>query len=921
MVFLGLGLAGARAATAPFEVVQSGFATLRQGEFGSAGQNLYVSKSGRMQFIQRWDLNNDGTYDFVFNNTHNRNERPDAFIYLQTNGGYHSIISPLHDLLPLYEQWSQQEKSRDRLLRLPAVGPGAVLIRDLNGDGYPEVVLANQTNGFDNLNSISYVYWGSPQGYQKRTELPTATATDVCIGDLNRDGYADIVFSNKRNAPPAGPYDPNHFESYIYWGSQAGFSVEHRTSISTQPAVSCAMGDLDGDGCPDLVFAESSAGQERLTVYWGAPGGPDLAQPTSLKIPGLRRVRIQELKPFGVTLIAVAEKGVLVYQSGRDRKIQLAMQASTGGWAVTAADLDGDGHDELVIAAGKNAKILWSRAQFSAERATELPGNSPRAIAIADLNQDGRLDIILANNHSDQTYDVPSTIYWGNAWGYGVHHRQDLQTFGASSVAVGDTNHDGKPDVLFGNTVSAYMDGADHREDSLVYWGLPHRGYSPSFVTRYPTNSAMGSAMADLDDDGNPELLLANMDDTSLIHRGTPTGPTVHEPARITFPGSNPHNSFAVADLNRDGYLDVMLSGWVKGDAGGGVVMLWGGPAGISSGNSTKISYELRGVANIRLADLNNDGWLDLFLAAGYDARSAILWGGPEGFSLQRATYLDEPNIGDVEFADLDQDGMLDLVLLKCFDPREYNIRNGSRVRLRFGSAHGFLERPPIELPVIGALDLLVADLNHDGKLDLAVAQYSGGTHSDLPFLIFWNPGQGRFSPENRTELPGAGGTGLLAADFDEDGFIDLLAVNHNDSGNHNVVSHVYWGSPGGFSAKESTALPAAGPHWTQQVDIGNLSTRKMEEYYSSVAIAVPAGVGRLRISLQAVTPHETSLEVQVRSAADRNQLERHSWKPAKDGLCDLAMGDKWLQYRVIFHAGKGGATPLLTAVVIRQAE
>ncbi|PYV07484.1 MAG: hypothetical protein DMG07_28750, partial [Acidobacteria bacterium] len=462
---------------------------------------------------------------------------------------------------------------------------------------------------------------------------------------------------------------------------------------------------------------------------------------------------------------------------------------------------------------------------------------------MADLDRDGRQDIVLANNHSARTYDVPSYIYWGNPRGYGPQRRSELQTFGAVAVAAADVNGDGKPDLAFANNTSGFVPGPDRREDSLVYWGGADRGYSTASVARYPTNAAMGSAMADLDDDGNPELLFANMADDSFLYRGTPSGPSPQKLQKLLFPGSEPHNSFEVADLNRDGYLDVLLCTRVHADSGGRVVILWGSRSGLSERRSTAIDYDLKGVANIRLADLNGDGWLDLFLAASYDTRSAVLWGGPEGFSLRRSAMVKEPYVGNVEFADLDGDGYLDVILCKVFDPRENNHRAGSRIRIYYGGPAGFLSGTPTELPATGALDIVVADLDHDGALDIGVAQYSGGPRSDLPFLIFWNDGRGRFSPENRNQaLPGNGASGALAADFDYDGFLDLLVLNHNERGNHNLNSYLYWGSARGFSQREATALPGAGPHWAQNVDIGNLLTRRQEESYTSTPIPVRAG-------------------------------------------------------------------------------
>ena len=905
------------AAAERFEVVHSGFEAFRAGEFGGGGENVYVSRSGRVQLIHRWDLNDDGLYDFVFSNTHNRNESPDAFAYLQGDDGFRSAVPPLHDLLPLYERWKLQERTEGLLLRLKAVGSSASIVRDLNNDGFVDIVLANRANGFD-FPAPSYVYYGAAAGPMRRIELPTSAASDVAAADVNGDGYVDLLFSCKGRGSIAGGGYRDHLASYLYWGGAAGFSTDNCTEIATVLAESCAIGDLDGDGYLELVFAETTSAGSHATIYRGQPAGPDFSRSRSMAIPGLRRVRIQEVKPFGFVLVAVTAENVMLYDASLDEP-RVKLHILGGGSAIAAGDLDGDKLDELVIATDVGATILWGREGLSGNRADKLVGQSTSDVAITDLNGDGLQEIVLAQHHTDKAYDASSLIYWGNQWGYGNHRRQELQTFGASSVTVGDVNNDGRPDLLFTNTVSANVGGPENREDSLVYWGVAHRGYSPSFVSRYPTNAAMGSALADLDDDGSPELLLANMDDTSFIYRGAKAGPLRDNPQLLTFPGSNPHNSFAVADLDRDGFLDVVLSGWVRGDTGGAVVVMRGGPTGVSSERSQRIGYDLRGVANIRLADLNADGWLDLFLAAGYDTRSAVLWGSREGFSMQRATFIDEPNLVNVDFADLDADGRLDLLLLRGLDLAAHNVRTGASLRIRFGDEKGFPGRDVVELPVTGALDVLAGDLNGDGLLDVAVAQYNGGTRSDLPFLLFWNAGKRRFLLENRTELPGFGGNGLLAGDFDYDGFVDLLAVNHIANGNHNVDSHLYWGSVAGFSARDRNSLPSFGPHWAGHLDIGNLLTRRPEEHYDSPPITIPAGVRRVRISTDGAMPHGSALGIEARNASGQDELRRSSWVQPVNGLIELDPGENLLQYRVILTAGRGGATPYLTGVSLRE--
>ena len=80
-----------------FPVLHEGFDAFSKGVFEHAGQDIYVSRQGRIQLIRRWDLNNDGYYDLPFASTHNvMVGSVDALGYLQTNRGYRSVLSPLH---------------------------------------------------------------------------------------------------------------------------------------------------------------------------------------------------------------------------------------------------------------------------------------------------------------------------------------------------------------------------------------------------------------------------------------------------------------------------------------------------------------------------------------------------------------------------------------------------------------------------------------------------------------------------------------------------------------------------------------------------------------------------------------------------------------------------------------------------------
>ena len=895
-----------------FRVVHEGFEVFSKGEFEHAGQNIYVSRGGRIQLIHRWDLNNDGYYEFVFSNTHNvMVGGVDALGYLQTGRGFRSAISPVHRSIALYDLWLQEEKSRDSVVRFPVERPGAVQFEDLDRDGWTDILFASSGAG-DTVSTDSLIYWGGLAGYrtQKRVALPTVGARDLAVGDLNRDGYTDIVFANSGSRKP-----PNFDEgSYIYWGSSDRYGTHHRSILPTRSAIGCALGDLNGNGHLDLIFAVSKQGRGGLWIYPGSPEGPDPEGVVKVPVADLQSVRVGEADGLGKVVLALSRKSLrlFVWDSGRlVEKKTLAL----GGARAVLADLDLDRRTDLVVASGDRSAVLWGKSDWSTDAVLWLPTLGAADVAVADLNRDGRPDIAFANQlqgtHGD--LDVSSYVYWGEPWGYGPESRTDLQTFGATAVAAGDINRDGRLDLLFGNSGSGVQGGRG--EEVYVYWGRPHRGYSPAAMTAYPCVMGMATLMADLDDDDHAELLVANSGrhysgrpGASYIYRGGPSGPTLED--RLEVPAQEV-GSWSVADLNRDGFLDALACDFDS------LVIAWGSAAGVST-DPQRVEGVAKASQNCRLIDFNGDGWLDVLVADVQGARSRVLLGDGQGFSLDRSAWVEAAFVANSEFADLDRDGWLDMMLSRSYNSLD---RNDSWIRIYPGGPDGFARTHQSEFPTSGAFDLAVADLDRDGDLDIAVSQYASRDRRNLPVYLFWNQGGGQFSSGRRTDLPAESSSGLLAADFDEDGHQDLLVFNHKTTykeDNHSNESFVYWGSPQGYDTRNRSYLPAHGPHFMQNVDIGNLSSRKAEESYLSVPIEVTPQPAKLALSFEAETPRRSEVSFGVRTAGTSAALAEAGWRElGPGGEFSFRPEDRWLQYRARLIAGRGYATPYLTRVAI----
>ena len=147
-------------------------------------------------------------------------------------------------------------------------------VADLDGDGWLDLIFTGAYSlEIKSLRAKSYIYYGSPEGFLERPPvlLPRYASLEAGIGDLDRDGTLDLVFSNysdglNRSLPV-----------FLYWGDADGRFQEHRrTDLPAESSSGIQVLDLNRDGYPEIVVHNHILNGRHdfgAYIYWGGAQG------------------------------------------------------------------------------------------------------------------------------------------------------------------------------------------------------------------------------------------------------------------------------------------------------------------------------------------------------------------------------------------------------------------------------------------------------------------------------------------------------------------------------------------------------------------------------------------------------------------------------------------------------------------------
>ncbi len=347
-------------------------------------------------------------------------------------------------------------------------------------------------------------------------------------------------------------------------------------------------------------------------------------------------------------------------------------------------------------------------------------GSSPNAVAIADLDGDGRNDVVLATRfYFDPPNDYKLFVFFQNPDGT-LAAPMKLDGGNGNSVAIGDLDGDGRLDIA-----TSYSDGIG------VHFGLGNRAFGPA--VRYgPPIQIDQLRVVDVNGDGRADVVAMDWSSGSIaVFYQT----AAHALAPTMVPA--PHagwNDMKIADLNGDGRQDIVL---VSEQAAGDqrvVVLVQRSDGTLDSPRFVPYAFGPFAPWAVALADVDGDGLRDIVVSQAWNApESRLIVLRNQALAFTAADVVPSYDIPEtMAVADFDGDGLADIAVLHG----GWN-RAGVYVRRSAGGLDAEVLFPIPYATHYAPQGLAVGDVNGDGRPDIVIADYNNGlviVYNTTPF-------------------------------------------------------------------------------------------------------------------------------------------------------------------------------------------
>jgi hypothetical protein len=479
--------------------------------------------------------------------------------------------------------------------------PHAVAIGDFNNDTLLDITVAN-----NNGNNVGVLLGNGDGTFKTQTTYSTGTVstpTSVAVGDFNQDARLDIAVAILGSSTVG-----------VLLGYGNGtFAAPKTFSTGTNAGTYViALGDFNNDTRLDITVANT--GGSNVGVFLGNGDGTFAAQTAYATGTGSNpnAVAVYDFNKDARLDITVANylgNNVGVFLGNGDGTFATLLTFSvgtiSGPYSIAVADFNNDTRLDITVANhnGNNVGVLLGNGDgtFQAQMTFSTGvGSLPLSVTVGDFNKDTRMDIAVANAGGDNV-----GVLLGN--GDGTFSVQTTFSTGANSapnaVAVGDFNNDTRLDIAVanfdGNNVGVLLGNGDGTFQAQMTFSFG-AGSAPISV-----------AVGDFNNDTRLDIVVANFGSNTVgVSFGNGNGTFLVQPAFSTGVGSAPY-TVAVGDFNNDTRPDIAVANVAINN----VVIFLGngngtftGPMILSTGNG---SYPI----SVAVGDFNQDTLLDIAVA------------------------------------------------------------------------------------------------------------------------------------------------------------------------------------------------------------------------------------------------------------------------------------------------------------------
>ncbi len=664
-----------------------------------------------------------------------------------------------------------------RILEPSLVRVSSIVLSDLDADGDLDIAVVNDSGSNGN---VTVFFQENPGLYTPLTvnQEGGAIPTTLASGDLNQDGRPDLAVTNLGT----------EVVRVFFQDNMGTYSIDQSTDVVVPDSspIAIALGDIDGDS--DLDFVTANSGGNNLRIFFQT--GPGLFSPRSQPLGGSdlsfgpEAVKVADVDGNGLLdVISGNTRGdniTIFYQDSLDEFSTLTLGSrnnTDSPLAVEAADVDGNGRIDLITANtdGNNLTVFLQAddRRFTPKRlggASNTQG--PSNVIALDFDRDGRLDLASANEVSGNL-----TVFFQTSQGEFDQDPLEISIPSPRAIASGDLSLDGAADLVSASTLVTGTLSIFHQTASRTFEPKqrdPGEGCSPVLL---PETSIIGlldragpedGVVGDFDGDGDADIVTANVGggNLSLLLQTSP-GLFADQPVTLDTPDLASPGSVDAGDLDSDGDLDFVVSSLELSR-----LVILRREGGTYTGETIPLS-DFSLARQVRIADVDGDGLLDVIASINDPFAPdsvTVYYNAPEepsGFLSVSYSGLNSPKA--VLAVDLDGNGLLDLLAGNEID---------NSVTAFFQSAPRNFDASPTILA--SGLSLPTAleggDVDGDGNLDVVVTT-GGGTRG---VTILLQKDSGSFEASDLGLGPG----GVLdrpssvdLVDLDRDGDLDVVVA------------------------------------------------------------------------------------------------------------------------------------------------